>query len=65
MVSQFNDPAYWRDCAAEARLIAGSFTDAKARTQMVEIAERYERMAETAEKLTLVNGNSPSGNAEK
>jgi hypothetical protein len=49
MASSFNNPRYWRERAEEARTMAGNFTDEKARKQIIEVAEGYERLAKMAE----------------
>jgi hypothetical protein len=45
-MSELNDPQHWRDRAEEARAQAERFTHGPAREQMLEVAERYERIAE-------------------
>lgn len=40
------DPRHWEECAADARRIAETLTDAEARRAMLEIAAPYLRMAE-------------------
>jgi hypothetical protein len=49
MANSFNNPLYWRERAAEARTMAENFTDEKARKQIIEVAERYDRLAKMAE----------------
>jgi hypothetical protein len=44
-----NDPAYWRECAQEARRIAEKLADAVAKQTMLEIARSYENLAEITE----------------
>lgn len=43
-----NDPKHWQERAEETRALAEMLTDAKARSQMLEIAVAYDRMAERA-----------------
>lgn len=43
-----NDPKHWQERAEEARALADMLTDARARSQMVEVAAAYDRMAERA-----------------
>jgi hypothetical protein len=43
-----NDPAYWRECAQEARRIAEQLADAVAKQTMLEIARSYDNLAEIA-----------------
>jgi agmatine/peptidylarginine deiminase len=65
-----DDPQHWRERADEARAHARGIADAVAKTQMLEIASAYERMAERAEaRLTggktqaeaTAKGKSPAG----
>jgi hypothetical protein len=44
-----NDPKYWRDRAEEARGMAEGFGDPAAIETMVNVARRYEQLAEQAE----------------
>jgi hypothetical protein len=44
-----NDPKHWRLKANEARRIAESFTNELAREQLIECAERYDRLAALTE----------------
>ena len=44
-----NDPAYWRECAGEARRIAGQLADVVAKQTMLDIALSYEALAKIAE----------------
>jgi hypothetical protein len=43
-----SDPAYWQSRAAEARVAATQMTDQLARTTMLALAARYERLAKLA-----------------
>jgi hypothetical protein len=43
-----HDPQHWRERAAEARAVAEKMTDEVGRQAMVEIAEKYEKLAERA-----------------
>jgi hypothetical protein len=53
MAANFNNPFYWRQHAEEARATAEDLTDEKARKQIIEIAEGYDRLAKMAEMRTL------------
>jgi hypothetical protein len=44
----YNDPEHWRERAAEARALAEKMTDGVGKRAMIEIAEKYERLAERA-----------------
>jgi hypothetical protein len=44
----YNDPEHWRDRAAEARALAEKMTDVVGKQAMIEIAEKYERLAARA-----------------
>jgi hypothetical protein len=44
----YNDPEHWRQRAAEARKLANDMTDAVAKRAMLEVAEKYDRVAERA-----------------
>jgi hypothetical protein len=55
MNSVLNDVQYWRDCAEEARALAATVYFDFTRQQMLEIAERYERLAKQAEERTKVS----------
>jgi len=48
MTHLLKDPAHWRERADEARRLAETLADPKARQTMLEIAESYERLAERA-----------------
>ena len=48
MTDLLKDPAHWRERAEDARRVAETLTDPKARQTMLEIAESYERLAERA-----------------
>jgi hypothetical protein len=41
----FNDPAHWRDCAEEARILAEQMTDNLSRTMMLAMAADYDKLA--------------------
>lgn len=43
-----NDPKHWQERAEETRVLADMLTDPKARSQMLEVASAYDRMAERA-----------------
>jgi len=43
-----NDPKHWQQRAEETRILAETLIDTKARSQMLEVAAAYERMAERA-----------------
>ena len=43
-----NDPEHWRQRAAEARALAEKMTDSEGKKFMMEIAEKYERLAARA-----------------
>jgi hypothetical protein len=53
----YSDPEHWRERAAEARALADKMTDAVGRQAMIEIAEKYDRLAERA----LLRMARPSG----
>lgn len=40
-----NDPQHWRLRANEARRVAETFTNERARQQLMECAERYDQLA--------------------
>jgi hypothetical protein len=48
MTDLLKDPAHWRERAEEARRVAETLADPKARQTMLEIAGNYERLAERA-----------------
>jgi hypothetical protein len=48
MSSSPTDPTYWQGRAAEARAAATQMTDQLARTTMLALAARYERLAKLA-----------------
>ena len=52
-----DDPAHWRDRAAEARATAERFTDAQSKRRLLEIAERYEYLAQQAEERRRASGS--------
>jgi DNA-binding NtrC family response regulator len=47
------DSHFWQRCADEARAIAEQFGDTDARRILLEIADRYEQIGRTAERLVL------------
>jgi hypothetical protein len=47
-----DDPSHWRQRAQEARAEAEKLSDASMKQAMLEIAARYERLAEIAEHRT-------------
>jgi hypothetical protein len=49
MSDLLNDPKRWYDCAEEARVQATQMHDVKARAQMLDITEGYERLGKRAE----------------
>jgi hypothetical protein len=50
----YNDPEHWRERAMEARAVAEKMTDVLGKNAMMEIAEKYERLAARAfERLAL------------
>ena len=57
----FGTPQFWRVRAAEARAIAREIADPDAARAMLDIAERYEQIAERAEKKgTGTKGDQPT-----
>jgi hypothetical protein len=48
MTDLLKDPAHWRERADEARRVAETLVDPKARQTMLEVAANYERLAERA-----------------
>ena len=48
--SSVDDPAHWRQRAAESRRIADQLKHAEQKKAMLDIAESYERLALLAEK---------------
>jgi hypothetical protein len=48
MAHLLKDPAHWRERAEEVRRVAETLAGPKARQTMLEIAERYDRLAERA-----------------
>jgi hypothetical protein len=48
MTDLLKDPAHWRERAEEARRVAETLADPKARQTMLEIAGNYDRLAERA-----------------
>ena len=48
MTDLLKDPAHWRERAEDARRVAETLADPKARQTMLDIAESYERLAERA-----------------
>jgi hypothetical protein len=55
MPQLFNDAKHWRERAAQAREVAKLISDAVARATMLEIAERYERLARQVEGRAIAN----------
>jgi hypothetical protein len=49
------DGWYWHKCAEEARIMAETFTSAEAKQAMLGIAERYDFLAESAERQLARN----------
>jgi len=45
---QYNDPEHWRARAAEARALAEKMTCAVSKEEMIEVAEKYDQLAERA-----------------
>jgi hypothetical protein len=43
-----NDPQHWHQRAADARVLAERMTDSEGKKIMIEIAEKYERLAARA-----------------
>ena len=44
----YNDPEHWRTRASEARALAEAMTDPVGKTAMLEIAQKYDRVAKRA-----------------
>ena len=44
----YNDAGHWRTRASQTRRIAAGMTDPFARSRMLEIAERYDKIADRA-----------------
>ena len=57
-----NRSAKWRKAAEEARTIAEGTHDPGAKQAMLEIAERYDKLAEYAERQA--RGDRPQGDAQ-
>jgi hypothetical protein len=51
------DPKFWQDSAAEARAMAECVDDPKSRRILKEIADRYDALAEQANKILIVPAN--------
>lgn len=49
-MQDLNDPQYWRDRAEEARSQAESVSAGPARSQMMQVAARYDYIAELVER---------------
>jgi hypothetical protein len=58
-----NDPKHWQERAAEARAVAESLTDPLARSQMMEVAAAYDRMAKRAEDHPIRTPLKPAADA--
>ena len=50
MPKQSDDPAYLRERARQARIVADLISDAVERERLLQTAERYEKLAEQAER---------------
>jgi len=48
MPSLYDDPEHWRERAAGARAVAEKMADSEGRKAMIEIAEKYDRLAAQA-----------------
>jgi hypothetical protein len=44
----YNDPEHWRERASAARALAEQMTDPEGRQAMIEISQKYERLAARA-----------------
>jgi len=51
MPSAIYDPKHWRERAEETRILADHIHDSEAKRIMLDIAERYERMAKRYERM--------------
>jgi hypothetical protein len=60
MAAIFNNAAHWRARAFEARHNAEQIPDGEAKTTMLEIAAKYEFLAERAEQRTGKDGDQVS-----
>jgi hypothetical protein len=49
-----NDPAHWRERAAEARRMADQMTDPVTQRVMLGIADDYDRIAERAQRRAMM-----------
>ena len=49
MAGILKDAEHWRRRAEQARMVAGKFDDAMAKSLMLDIAERYDLLAEYVE----------------
>jgi hypothetical protein len=49
MAGILKDAEHWRRRAEQARMVAGKFDDAMAKSLMLDIAERYDALAEYVE----------------
>ena len=45
----YNDAKHWRERSAEARAVADQLSDIVARSEMLQIAEKYDGLAKRAE----------------
>ena len=50
-----NDPEHWHERAAEARALAEKISDPEGKKAMIEIAEKYDRVA--AQALERISAN--------
>lgn len=64
---ELNTAQYWRDRAEEARSLAEQFTHGRAREQMLEVAERYDKIAALVEhnRAIFKPRNGPDGGGSK
>jgi hypothetical protein len=56
--SFINDPAHWRQRAAEARSVAEQMNDPQSKEAMLRIAKDYERLAERAAQRAIPAAHS-------
>jgi hypothetical protein len=54
----YNDPEHWRKRAEEARELARKMTDPEGRDSMLEIADKYDRLAARAIERMAENARS-------
>jgi hypothetical protein len=55
-----NDPAHWRDRAAEMRALAGEMKDGQSRSIMLNLASDYDKLADRAEERAKMGLSGPS-----